>query len=51
MPIITLTSDYGTVDHRVAAIKGNILQLNPDCRLVDISHQIGAYNLFKPHIL
>lgn len=47
MPIITLTSDYGTVDHRVAAIKGNILQLNPDCRLVDISHQIGAYNLVQ----
>ena len=47
MPIITLTSDYGTVDHRVAAIKGNILQLNSEAKIIDISHQIGAY---KPHI-
>lgn len=47
MPIITLTSDYGTVDHRVAAIKGNILQLNPDCKIVDITHHIGAYNLLQ----
>jgi S-adenosylmethionine hydrolase len=47
MPIITLTSDYGTVDHRVAAIKGNILQLNSEAKIIDISHQIGAYNLLQ----
>jgi len=47
MPIITLTSDYGHLDHRVSAIKGSILQLNPDARLIDISHEIGAYNLIQ----
>ena len=47
MPIITLTSDYGHLDHRVSAIKGSILQLNPDARLIDISHEIGAYNLVQ----
>ena len=45
MPIITFTSDYGTVDHRVSAIKGNILQF--DARIIDITHEIGAYNLIQ----
>ena len=47
MPIITLTSDYGNLDHRVSAIKGSILQLNPDARIIDITHEIGAYNLIQ----
>ena len=45
MPIITLTSDYGIVDHRVASIKGTILSLNPEITIVDITHQIEAFNL------
>lgn len=45
MPIITLTSDYGIVDYRVAAIKGSILTQKLDARIVDISHEIDAYNL------
>lgn len=45
MPIITLTSDFGTTDHRVAAIKGKILSLNSEAKLVDITHDIHAYNL------
>lgn len=47
MPVITLTSDYGIVDHRVSAIKGSIISLNPDSRIADISHEIGAYNLIQ----
>ena len=45
MPIISLTSDYGTVDHRVACIKGSLLSQNENIKLVDISHDILAYNL------
>ncbi|MEN2434941.1 SAM-dependent chlorinase/fluorinase [Weeksellaceae bacterium A-14] len=45
MAIITLTSDYGNVDHRVAAIKGSIMSLSSDIRIVDITHGIDAYNL------
>lgn len=45
MPVITLTSDYGMLDHRVAAIKGSILSLNEDIKIVDITHEIEAYNL------
>lgn len=45
MSIITLTSDYGTADHRVAAIKGTVLSMKADASIVDISHAIPAYNL------
>lgn len=47
MPIITLTSDYGNLDYRVPAIKGSVLQLNPEARIIDISHEIGPYNLIQ----
>lgn len=47
MSVITLTSDYGLVDHRVAAIKGSILSLKADTTIVDIAHQIQAYNLLQ----
>ncbi|MDQ8750134.1 hypothetical protein BAS06_06155 [Elizabethkingia miricola] len=45
MPIITLTSDYGTLDYRVAAIKGSIYNELATINIVDITHQIQAYNL------
>lgn len=47
MALITLTSDYGTLDYRVAAIKGSILSLMHDVRIVDITHDIQAYNLLQ----
>ena len=40
--IITLLSDFGLSDAYVAMLKGVILGINPDARLVDISHQIQA---------
>lgn len=45
MSIITLTSDYGNTDYRVAAIKGAILTMKSDVTIIDISHDIQAYNL------
>ena len=47
MAVITFTSDYGLVDHRVAAVKGAILKLNEDVTIIDITHQIQAYNLLQ----
>ncbi|WP_292008207.1 SAM-dependent chlorinase/fluorinase [Chryseobacterium sp.] len=47
MSIITLTSDFGNLDYRVSAIKGKILSLNPEVSIVDITHQIQAYNLIQ----
>ncbi len=47
MSIITLTSDFGTLDYRVAAIKGQLLSLKSDVNIVDITHQIQSYNLLQ----
>lgn len=47
MSVITFTSDYGLVDHRVPAVKGRILSLNENAKIIDISHEIQAYNLLQ----
>lgn len=44
MPLLTLSSDIGAQDYLVAAIKANLLQINPDFRIIDISHQIPPFN-------
>lgn len=44
-PIITLTTDFGTSDHLVAAMKGVILNINPAARIVDINHGVAPYDL------
>jgi len=45
MPIITLTSDWGTKDHYLASVKGAILKQIPDARIIDISHHIPPHDL------
>ena len=40
MSIITLTTDFGTDDHYVAAMKGVILSIHPRATIVDITHAI-----------
>jgi S-adenosylmethionine hydrolase len=42
-PIITLLTDFGLADHYVAAMKGVILGICPEARLIDITHEIRAY--------
>lgn len=44
-PIITLTTDYGTNDHLVGTVKGVLLKINPDITIVDITHNVTAYDL------
>jgi S-adenosylmethionine hydrolase len=39
--IITLTTDFGLTDSYVGSMKGVILGIAPDARLVDITHAIG----------
>ena len=43
--IVTLTTDFGTNDHLVAAMKGVILNINPAARIVDISHNVTPYDI------
>ena len=45
MPIITLTTDFGTKDHFVGAIKGAIYNELKDVRIVDISHHITPFGI------
>lgn len=44
MAIITLTSDWNRSDFYVGAVKGRLLSLLPNVTIVDISHQIQAFN-------
>lgn len=40
MPILTLTTDFGTADHYVAAMKAVLLRACPAATLVDVTHAI-----------
>jgi S-adenosylmethionine hydrolase len=44
-PIITLLSDFGTKDHYVASMKGVILNINPRCLLIDVTHQVSSHDI------
>lgn len=45
MAIITLTTDFGTKDYYVGAVKGALLNQLADATIVDISHQVPQFNL------
>ena len=44
-PIITLTTDFGYKDYFVGSMKGVILGINPEARIVDISHEVEPQNV------
>lgn len=44
MPLITLTSDIGQQDYLVGAIKGQLLQINANFNIIDITHQLSPFN-------
>ena len=43
MLIITLSTDFGLTDSYVGVMKGVILGINPDARLVDLSHALSHH--------
>ena len=45
MAIVTLLSDFGTVDGYVAAMKGVVLSLAPQVQLVDLTHDIPPQDI------
>jgi hypothetical protein len=45
MSIITLTTDYGLKDHFVGALKGKLLTEFREATIIDISHDIDAFNV------
>ncbi|MEO6904749.1 MAG: SAM-dependent chlorinase/fluorinase [Ginsengibacter sp.] len=44
MALITLTSDIGRQDFLTGAVKGQLLQINPEFNIVDISHELSPFN-------
>lgn len=45
MRIITLTSDMGTQDYYLAAVKAAILGLYPQANIIDISHHVAPFDI------
>ncbi len=43
--IVTLTTDFGTADGYVGAVKGAILSINPRVRMIDLSNEIPSYDI------
>jgi hypothetical protein len=46
-PIITLTTDFGLKDPFVGLMKGVILGINPNVKIIDITHNIQRHNIFE----
>lgn len=46
-PIITFSTDFGRSGPYVGAVKGAILQICPQARVVDISHEISSHNILE----
>ena len=44
-PLITLTSDFGLRDPFAGIMKGVILSINPEARLIDLTHQVESYDI------
>jgi S-adenosylmethionine hydrolase len=44
-PIITLTTDFGLNDHFIGTMKGVILNIFPEARIVDINHAVQAFDV------
>lgn len=44
-PVITFLSDFGTLDGYAGSVKGVIKSLAPQCEIIDISHDIKAFDI------
>jgi S-adenosylmethionine hydrolase len=44
-PLIALMTDFGTKDYFVASLKGVILSINPEAGIVDITHELPAFDV------
>ena len=44
-PIVSLTTDFGTDDHYVAAVKATLLSRTPRLHIVDVTHHVPAHDV------
>jgi len=45
--LITITTDFGARDGFVAQMKGVILGINPDARIIDVTHDIEPFSIVE----
>jgi len=43
--VVALLTDFGTQDYFVAAMKGVILSINPDAKIIDVTHEIPPQDI------
>jgi len=51
MSIIALLTDFGLNDNFVGVMKGVIYHINPEVKIVDLSHQIESHNIHEAAFL
>jgi hypothetical protein len=51
MAIITLTTDFGTLDGYPGVMKGVILNIAPNAKIVDLSHEISPQDIMEAALL
>jgi len=49
--LVTLTTDFGLRDWFVGVMKGRILAQNPDCTLIDITHEITPQSVNQAQLV
>ncbi|MBL7814448.1 MAG: SAM-dependent chlorinase/fluorinase [Saprospiraceae bacterium] len=47
MQLVTLTTDFGSQDYYVPALKGTMLSRNPALNIVDVSHEIKHHDIIQ----
>jgi S-adenosylmethionine hydrolase len=45
--LITLLTDFGNEDHYVGTVKGVLLSINPNLRIVDLTHSVKPQNILQ----
>ena len=50
-PPLVFTTDFGLSDHYVGVMKGVALTINPDARLIDLTHQISPQDVAQGSFL
>jgi len=51
MRFISLLTDFGNKDNFVGVIKGVILKINPQAKIIDLSHNVTPQNIFEAAFL
>ena len=50
--VIALLTDFGPMgQHYIASMKGVILKINPDIKIIDISHNVSSYSIIEASYL